>query len=149
MDRPGSHLILMLKIKKIYIYIYVHTFYPTHHTQKMGKTTKIITIIKNKHFINRKCKLGFFFFAWGVNVQQHTRTRVAEPNLSFYFSELQKATLIFNVFIFTPFSSVHFTSSLFFFTSFLKKIILCCDLGWQTFQLYLSLLHMTDYGVTV
>lgn len=38
--------------------------------------------------------------------------------------------------------------ALYFFLPALKKNI-GYDLGWQTFQLYLSLLHMTDYGVTV
>lgn len=38
--------------------------------------------------------------------------------------------------------------ALYFFLPALKKKI-GYDLGWQTFQLYLSLLHMTDYGVTV
>lgn len=39
--------------------------------------------------------------------------------------------------------------ALYFFLPAFKKKKIGYDLGWQTFQLYLSLLHMTDYGVTV
>lgn len=140
----GRHLILMLKIKNIYIY--VHTFTPPTTHKRWEKTTKTITIIKNKNFINRKSKPGFFF-AWGVKVQQHTRTRVAEPNLSFYFSELQRQHL-FLMYLFLHPSPQFISPALYFLPAF-KKNNIGYDLGWQTFQLYLSLLHMRDYGVTV
>lgn len=100
--------------------MFTHLTPPTTH-KRWEKTTKTITIIKNKNFINRKCKPGlFFFFAWGVKVQQHTRTRVAEPNLSFYFSELQRQHL-FLMYLFLHPSPQFISPALYFFYQLFKK----------------------------
>lgn len=41
--------------------MFTHLTPPTTH-KRWEKTTKTITIIKNKNFINRKCKPGLFVF---------------------------------------------------------------------------------------